>query len=350
MKLRNNCCIRVHARFRMNDFHDTLRTLNPGNLIGKLNRLRSLSLDVGSICKRINYYNEADVVDLLSRIDRKDDAASMIAVINEKIKLERKRRNGRSVLEELQAASPLVPSFQFRERQLIDWSTLSKYLVPEIMSFGTYLAGKRKDFKGLARRIAHCARNRMQIESILGLLQNLSLGNKSVIRILDICGGRGDLALILASIFGGSHVTILDRNKLGLYQAKYRARMLGLVNVVTRPMDLFDLKLDDDEEWDIIIGLHACGQLTDIIISRFKNRCEHMFLATCCFGKMERQHKFSRYADADIGGVNSEASRLAKLIINSERCAISPENFTIFEMDEITFSSKNQIIYYRRRY
>jgi hypothetical protein len=168
-------------------------------------------------------------------------------------------------------------------------------------------------------------------------------------RILDICGGRGDLALVLGNEFPSSTVTIMDKNKQGLMQAEYRADMLGLKNVVTSEIDLFDPNLSTNGSWDIVIGLHACGQLTDIVLENFKHKCSHLFIATCCFGKMSSKHKYSSFADADVGGVNTETSRLAKLIINSQRCTPS-ERFLVFEMDEASFSSKNQIIYHRNIY
>ena len=331
----------------MNDYHDTLRSLNVANVVSKLRRLKDSSLSIELICRRINYHNKEDVDDLLTLVRNGGDLKSKISDINIKIRQERKKRNATSILDELRLIS-VVPIVSFRERCKVNWLEQPKHLVPDMMSYGTYLAGKRKDFRGLAKRVEHCARKRMQIEAMLAFIELIATPRTERYRILDICGGRGDLGLVLARMFPESLVTIMDRNKLGLLQVKYRTEQLGLRNVLTREMDLFEPNLTCTDQWDLIIGLHACGQLTDMILSFFGDRCAHLIIATCCFGKMENQHKYSRYADADVGGINSETSRLAKLVINSERCAKIEGSFSIYEMDEKSFSSKNQIIYIRK--
>lgn len=328
------------------DDKGSLRSITAAVAFTKLRKLVDSNAPMSEISRRLNLGDEHKINELISTLDNREDFNRIVDAINREIKEKRAIRNSEKTLHDLRNRHISSSISHYSVREDIPWVTLPKHLVPELMSLGTYLAGKRKDWVGLARRILHCKRKRMQIETLVSILRDFTrINSQDSFRILDLCGGRGDLALVISYLFPNSFVTVMDRNKIGLCQVMYRARCLGLTNIQVEEVDLFDLQLNPDKRWDIVLGLHACGSLADVIISQFRPRCYHLFVVTCCFGKMRPPHTFSRYADSDTNGVNSETSRLAKLVINSERGSNLP-NFKIFEVDEASFSSKNQILYF----
>jgi hypothetical protein len=324
----------------------SLRSITASVAFVKLRKLVDCNVPIPEICRRLNCHDEASIHELTRALDDREQFNRIVGDINRQLKEKRSDRNAESIRNILIGTEISAPVIQYNDRREIPWLSLPKYLVPDFMSLGTYLAGKRKDWIGLARRIQHCKRKRIQIETLINILQRFTnIQSGEPIRILDLCGGRGDLALMIAFLFPNTFVTVMDRNKLGLLQVMYRAGCLGLSNVRVEEVDLFCLKLRPKRRWDIVLGLHACGSLADVIVSELRDRCEHMFIVTCCFGKMRPPHEFSRYADSDTCGVNSTTSRLAKLVINSERGNGSP-NLRIIEVDESSFSSKNQILHF----
>lgn len=330
----------------MSGNRQTFRKLTPPVVFTKLKKLTELGFDAETICERLNYYESERLADLIALLGDREAFLKEVEIINSEIREQRSASNATRVLLKLRQEPKIEPKKYISEigSERIDWNQLPKHLVPEMMSMGTYLAGKRRDWKGLARRVLHCRRKRMQIESILCMLNDFVEEHTRPLKILDLCGGRGDLALVIAYLEPHWSVTVMDRNGLSLAQARYRAERLGLDNFKTQEVDLFRYECNQQDEWDVVFGLHACGSLTDEIILKFPTHAKHVFIATCCFGKMKEPSEYSCYADADIGGCNTEMSRLAKLVINSQR-GREISGFEMIEVPESTFSSKNQIIH-----
>jgi len=332
--------------------NQTFKKLNGAILFTKLSKFAaSPDQDMNDIMKRINLFDLTLVNELLQVIHDREKFLTKVNSINAHIKQNRKKYeislislklNNEKCMHPIQAPSAIA----------IDWISLPKHLIPEMMSYGTYLAGKRKDWKGLANRISHGRRKRFQIESFIALLEIFCGPTVTPKRVLDLCGGRGDLSLVLAHRFSSWQITIMDRNTCALAQAEYRANKLSLTNVSTMEIDMFNIRPNHDvllESYDIVLGLHACGSLTDIMLEIFSKpttRFKHLFIATCCFGKVREcdRSEFTSYADADVGG-NSEISRMAKLVINSRRVWQFKNRAKIIEMDERFFSFKNQLLY-----
>lgn len=322
------------------------RPLTGAVIFSKLNKYAPTGIAIEEIAKRINFWDQDGIQELLGLLENRPEFFLKVREINAEIRIRKNHFNATRVLRELRTIPLISPTKIEQHSTSIGWTDLPKYLIPEMMCLGVYHAGKRKDWPGLVKRLDHCKRKRMQISSILNLIKRIlnEQDRTKNLKVLDLCGGRGDLALFLAHEFPHWTITIMDRNKKALSQAVYRADMLGLRNFTVRQVDLFNLNVGSAESWDLVIGLHACGSLTDIILSEFRTRARHLLVATCCFGKMKPPHKYSRYADADNGGRNTETSRLAKLVINSER-GRDITGFEILEVDEQSFSSKNQILH-----
>lgn len=323
------------------------RKLNGAVVFTKVRKfVESGSEDLDGLKRRINVFTNGDLERLVSLTSDRDSFLAAVDAINLRIHERRKAHNNSCLATALRSQSHLSPVV-YNGAVSVDWLNLPKYLVPDHMSMGTYLAGKRKDWRGLAHRVKHCRRKRSQIEIILSFLEDTA--QRQNLKILDICGGRGDLSVFLAWMNRHSSVTLVDRNECALQQAKYRAEKLGLDNLETIPVDLFNLDNNHkimNTDYDVVIGLHACGSLTDVILEKFVPRAHKVYIATCCFGKMQGRSKsiYSKAADADVGG-NSDVSRLAKLVINSKRLEnVQANTKNILEVDEQYFGQKNQIL------
>ena len=330
------------------------RKLNGAIVYSKIRKfVDSGSSDFWSIATRINILDHGEILRLIELLCKREEFLNEIVKMNHQINERRKRYNMQLMTSRLQSEVYLTPE-KYAGRTKVEWLSLSKYLVPEQMSMGTYLAGKRKDWRGLANRMNHCRRKRNQIDIILSLIGEMKFATDNPSRkILDVCGGRGDLSIMLAWMNPSWSITLVDRNQCALQQAQYRALNLGISNLKSHEIDLFSLSGNHEimqSEYDLVLGLHACGSLTDMILEMFGPMTEKMLIATCCFGKMSEKHRspYSRIADADVGG-NSEASRLAKLVINSQRMEkITYRTKKILEVDEKHFGQKNQILYLDR--
>lgn len=309
--------------------------------------------DFETLSNRTNIHDRVVIERLMDLLSNREGFLNEITAINHRTNERRKKHNLACLTARLKSEICLAPE-KYDHKSPIEWLFLPKYLVPDCMSMGTYLAGKRKDWRGLANRIMHCRRKRSQIEIILSFItETMSTTGRTSIKVLDVCGGRGDLSMILAWMHPSWSITLVDKNICALQQAEYRALNLGMKNMKTHEIDLFTVTSSHvimQNDYDLVVGLHACGSLTDMILEKFGPMTQRMLIATCCFGKMcqARKSSYSKIADADAGG-NSEVSRLAKLVINSKRLeGITCRTKKILEVDEKYFGQKNQILYLDR--
>ena len=89
-------------------------------------------------------------------------------------------------------------------------------------------------------------------------------GNEAA-TIVDIGGGRGDLALCVAAALPHCQIKVVDTNEKSIADGKARAEASG----VHRNMDFLCADASSVIPAlapDLIIGLHACGGLTDLIL------------------------------------------------------------------------------------
>ena len=310
------------------------RKLNAAVLHGKFSKYINGEITLIDLMNRSNIACEKTVQELVDLHSDSEAFKDRIKQMNGQI-LRAKSTHNMNVLAQRLLNELCKQPVLYTSKIHILWSDLPKYLIPDMMSYGTYLACKRKDWIGVARRLLHSRRKRFQIETISSLLDGAHT------RVLDLCGGRGDLALYLAYMNPSWSVSIWDRNACAIQQARYRAEQLGLNNLKCRVIDLFNYEPRDDDNWDIVIGLHACGPLTDLILNFFAPRAKQIFIATCCFGKTS--FEFSNVADSE-----TPLARHAKLVINSKRIARF-ECARILEVDKLSFSTKNQILHVDNR-
>jgi SAM-dependent methyltransferase len=124
------------------------------------------------------------------------------------------------------------------------------------------------------------ARKRWQIESLCAALNLLE--PHAGCRIVDFGAGGGHLGLVVARLFPQAHVVLMDRKLMSLARAQERARVLGLSNVSVWCGDL----LEFTEPFDIGVGLHFCGLLTDIALGLCLRQGAGYVFSPCCYGKL----------------------------------------------------------------
>jgi hypothetical protein len=102
--------------------------------------------------------------------------------------------------------------------------------------------------------------------------------------ILDVGGGRGDLALQVAQQFPSSRVTVIDQNRQSLEQGRAGAHRLQLTNLSFVEGDFTSVQLAPAlKDVDLVVALHACGGLTDAILKFSTSREVPFLVCPCCF-------------------------------------------------------------------
>lgn len=130
--------------------------------------------------------------------------------------------------------------------------------------------------------------------------------------IVDVGGGRGDLALCIASVFLNSRVTVIDTNEPSLNAGREKARLINLTNIqfISGDVTTMDIrKIASDPTTPvttetttkpvsadrlIFVGLHACGALSDYILHLSILYLSSFLICTCCFGK---HHTITQHID-----------------------------------------------------
>lgn len=164
-------------------------------------------------------------------------------------------------------SAELAPSLPIR----IDWTTMASALDP--------LQG------GKLHHSPRGLHKRQQLESLYVLLASLLPSTSSPpIRIVDFGCGSGNSSLALAALFPHCHFTLLDVKPTAIALAEQRVREAGLTNV-----SFFVGEADAWEDpFDLGIGVHCCGCLTDRIQLQCLAREAAYILAPCCLGKIAR--------------------------------------------------------------
>ena len=151
----------------------------------------------------------------------------------------------------------------------IDWTTMASALDP--------LQG------GKLHHAPRGLHKRQQLESLYVLLASLLSSTSSPhTRIVDFGCGSGNSSLALAALFPHCHFTLLDVKPTAIALAEQRIREAGLTNV-----SLFVGEVDTwDAPFDLGLGIHCCGSLTDRVQLQCLAREAAYVLAPCCLGKI----------------------------------------------------------------
>jgi SAM-dependent methyltransferase len=163
-------------------------------------------------------------------------------------------------------------------------------------------------------------------------LKELSSTQTAYKHILDVGGGRGDLATAIAMEFPNALVTVIDRNAQSLQAGReYSQKVLSPnSNIRFVQSDFLSYK---DATVDAVVALHACGDLTDAVLEYVSVEQIPFLVCPCCYNKKlvgsfvppwhcctkdgRTQAALERLAESEVRSVSLRAATL----INSMRLA-----------------------------
>ncbi|XP_022822712.1 glutathione S-transferase C-terminal domain-containing protein homolog [Spodoptera litura] len=100
--------------------------------------------------------------------------------------------------------------------------------------------------------------------------------------IVDFCSGGGHLGILLAYLLPRCTIIFLENKVQSLFTARERIQKLRINNVF-----YFQCNLDFFiGEFDIGVGLHACGIATDLILDKCVQAKAKFVVSPCCYGSL----------------------------------------------------------------
>ena len=182
------------------------------------------------------------------------------------------------------------------------------------------------------------SKKRPQVRTMMKLVEQLikNGGGTDVAtkEIIDVGGGRGDLALALSMEYPSVKITVYEPNKPSCDVGQHRANELGISNISfeCHALDVLSAKLSKAEVTaspPLIISLHACGGLSDAILSMCGVFNLPFCLCTCCFASFpqlrpkalcEQDKDFIKLSHlAETNELDDDTRHLATRILNNLR-------------------------------
>jgi Methyltransferase domain len=144
-------------------------------------------------------------------------------------------------------------------------------------------------------------------------------------RILDIGGGRGDVAVQLARRLPQAQITVVDRNPLTAC-AEWAAQ--HGVRLTLRQADFLSFMTEHGEErWDCVVAWHACGDLTDAALLYAQRTASALIICPCCYNKTLRPDVFippyHTTLEKELQSIPDELPRIQRLAETSQDAATS---------------------------
>lgn len=181
--------------------------------------------------------------------------------------------------------------------------------------------------------------------------------------IVDFCCGTGHLGILLAYLLPRCNIILLENKVQSLSRARERGRKMRLSNVFYYQCNL-DYFIG---EFDIGIGLHACGIATDLILEKCLKQNAKFVLSPCCYGaihgtcriKYPRSKMFSSVSLDEYLCIAHAADQTHKdhplavrgarcmTVIDSDRARLAEEhgyNVKLLKLKPVTCTPKNNLI------
>ena len=175
---------------------------------------------------------------------------------------------------------------------VVDWNSIPQALHPS--------AGELS-FKRAQRK-------KQQIESVFRIIQVeiQNMGFEKDLTLVDFGAGSGHLGLLIAFLYPQVRVILVERKEFLVNIARERIRTCDLNNASIEQRDVHDL--EQSFSFDIAVGIHCCGLLTDAVLEKCKLHRASFVVVPCCYGQITRpppssessQPKF-KSAAIDIG-------------------------------------------------
>ena len=102
---------------------------------------------------------------------------------------------------------------------------------------------------------------------------------------VEFGAGSGHLGLLVASLRPDCRVTLVEIKAHSCQSAERRIEGLGLTNVTVFEGSV-DRFAQQGGEFDVAVGLHLCGLLTDAVIELATSRSAAVCVVPCCYGQL----------------------------------------------------------------
>ena len=198
-----------------------------------------------------------------------------------------------------------------------------------------------------------------QVRWMVRRVQELYQGKEAPRHILDVGGGRGDLATALALALPTARLTVVDVNPPSLEAGKEYAHSRGCgdrIDFVLADMADF-VAQENPPSIDLVVALHACGDLSDLAVSFASKMNATFVICPCCYGKRHIPSftpKWENLCDKESQAVlrrvselneKPEVSRLSMKVINSMRfrCMQEEQYCVTLEQYDISKSVRNHV-------
>ncbi len=124
------------------------------------------------------------------------------------------------------------------------------------------------------------------IHQIAQVIESHPSFHQRPLQILDIGGGKGHLSNALAQFFGPNtvQVRVIDISFGAIKNGQMRAKRQMLQNIQYRVQNATTLlSSPNDDGVDLVVGLHACGTLTDIALHYASHHRAAFVICSCCY-------------------------------------------------------------------
>lgn len=196
----------------------------------------------------------------------------------------------------------------------------------------------------------------------------LLLADNTPRKIVDAGGGRGDLARAVAQAFPSSTVTVVDFNASSLEAG--RKWCIDVPNMTFIEADF--RTIEPDVEVDLVIGLHTCGGLSDLVKSakrfqvttdlclpldfpsqalQYADSCEADFcICPCCYTKIVGGYCAGLHRLAELDAGSQVLPHRARHVINSMRLRTLDQRYKTASLEEFdrACSMRNMVLVGKR--
>lgn len=162
-----------------------------------------------------------------------------------------------------------------------------------------------------------------QVEWMISRMQDISQAPR---HIVDVGGGRGDLATGCAATFNSTFVTIVDKNSISLQAGRaYSAQVPDVSTRMTFIEADFLFFMENTEKFlaahlpkvDFVVGLHACGDLSDLALEFARRMNASFVICPCCYNKRVVSEYVPQWHEI-LGNNVATIQRIAESEIRSE--------------------------------
>ena len=126
-------------------------------------------------------------------------------------------------------------------------------------------------------------RKRQQLRSLASHVLSLSLPPSP--KFVEFGSGSGHLGLLIASLRPDSSVVLVEIKQISCESAAARIASAGLTNCSIFHGSVDDFA-DSHSTFDVAIGLHLCGLLTDSVLELTTRRGALACIVPCCYGQL----------------------------------------------------------------